>query len=121
MEGGELAEDKEERAEAGEVEKERGVMAEAGEVEKQTFQCSDCEKKYAFIHKLQNHQAWGCKKKKEVEKVEIDFARRPLSSNVFCVKSKGEDHVDAESVGAKPSKVDFLKHIIHYLSNSFRS
>ena len=97
------------------------VRAEAGEVEKQTFQCSDCEKKYAFIHKLQNHQAWGCKKKKEVEKVEIDFARRPLSSNVFCVKSKGEDHVDAESVGAKPSKVDFLKHIIHYLSNSFRS
>ena len=49
----------------------------AGEVEKEHFQCSDCDKKYSFS------QTWSCKKKKEVE---IDFARRPLSSNVFSVK-----------------------------------
>ena len=60
--GGECAEDEEEKAEAGEVEKERGVMpedeevkAEGGEVEKKTFQCMDCDKKYAFLHKLKNH------------------------------------------------------------------
>ena len=46
------------------MEKERGVMpedeevkAEGGEVEKKTFQCIYCDKKYAFLHKLQNHQA----------------------------------------------------------------
>ena len=55
-------------------EEERAV---AGEVEKEHFQCSDCDKKYSFS------QTWSCKKKKEVE---IDFARRPLSSNVFSVK-----------------------------------
>ena len=48
--GGEWAEDEEEKAEAGEVEKERGVMPEdeevkaEEEVEKERFQCSDCEK-----------------------------------------------------------------------------
>ena len=54
--GGELAEDEEERAEARKVEKERGVMAKAGEVEKETFKCSDCEKHYTFLHKLQHHK-----------------------------------------------------------------
>ena len=133
-EGGEWAEDEEEKAEAEEVEKERGVMpedkevkVEGEEVEKKTFQCSDCNKNYSFLHKLQHHQTWSCKKKTEVEKMEINFARRLLSSNVFCVKSKGEDPVDAEVVGgqhadAKSSKVDFLGgYIIHYLSTSFRS
>ena len=51
-EGGEMDEDKEERAEA-------------GEVEKDYFQCSDCDKKVSFILKLKNHQAWSCKKKNE--------------------------------------------------------
>ena len=71
MEGGEVAEDEEERAEAGEAEKERGVMAkdkevreEAGVVEKETYKCSDCEKHYAFLNKLQHHKPWSCKKKK---------------------------------------------------------
>ena len=48
------------------MEKESGVVAdeeeeraEAGEVEKEHFQCSDCDKKYSFIHKLKNHQAWS--------------------------------------------------------------
>ena len=52
------------------MEKERGVMpedeevkAEGGEVEKERFQCSDCEKTYSFLHKLQHHQTWSCKKK----------------------------------------------------------
>ena len=119
--GGEWAEDEEEKAEAGEEEKERGVMpedeevkAEGGEVEKKTFQCMDCDKKYAFLHKLKNHQVWSCKGK-EGEKLEIDVARRAHSSNVFCVKSKGEDPVDAEPVGANPSKVDFLKCTYHSL------
>ena len=125
--GGEWAEDEEEKAEAGEVEKERGVMpedeevkAEGGEVEKKTFQCMDCDKKYAFLHKLKNHQVWSCKGK-EGEKLEIDVARRAHSSNVFCVKSKGEDPVDAEPVCANPSKVDFLKCTYHSLSIFFRS
>ena len=63
-------------------EEERAV---AGEVEKEHFQCSDCDKKYSFS------QTWSCKKKKEVE---IDFARRPLSSNVFSVKRMEGDIVD---------------------------
>ena len=50
--------------------------AEGEEVEKKTFQCSDCEKNYSFLYKLQQQQAWSCKKK-EVEKIEINFASRP--------------------------------------------
>ena len=48
------------------MEKESGVVAdeeeeraEAVEVEKEHFQWSDCDKKYSFIHKLKNHQAWS--------------------------------------------------------------
>ena len=62
----------------------------AVEVEKEHFQCSDCDKKYSFSHTLKN-QTWSCMKKKEVE---IDFARRPLSSNVFSVKHMEGDIVD---------------------------
>ena len=66
MEGGEVAEGEEERAEAGEAEQERGVMAkdkevreEAGVVEKETYKCSDCEKHYAFLQSCStiNHGA----------------------------------------------------------------
>ena len=64
-----MAEDEEERAE---VEKERGVMAkdkevreEAGVVEKETYKCSDCEKHYAFLHKLQHHKPWSCMQEEE--------------------------------------------------------
>ena len=63
------------------MEADEEVGAEREEVEEKTFQCSDCEKNYSFLHKLQQHQTWSCKKK-EVEKIEINFARRPLSSNV---------------------------------------
>ena len=70
------------------MEADEEVGAEGEEVEKKTFQCSDCEKNYSFLHKLQQHQTWSCKKK-EVEKIKISFARRPLSSNVFSlVKTK---------------------------------
>ena len=140
MEGGELAEaeDEEERAEAGEVEKERAeagevekereVMAEdeeeraeAGEVEKETFQCSDCYKKYAFIHKLKSHQAWSCKGKEEVEKIKIDFARRPMSSNIFSVKSKEGDIV-VSSVGKdKPVMVVLCLKLISDENKTFRT
>ena len=101
MERGVMAED-EEKAEAGEVEKERGeqgsqvkqremeVMAEdeeekaeAGEVEKERFRCSDCEKDYAFLHKLLHQKTRNCKKKEEV-----GVAKRPLSSNVFSLESE---------------------------------
>ena len=110
MEGGELAEaeDEEERAEAGEVEKE-------------TFQCSDCYKKYAFIHKLKSHQAWSCKGKKEVEKIKIDFARRPMSSNIFSVKSKEGDIV-VSSVGKdKPVTVVLCLKLISDENKTFRT
>ena len=76
-------------------------------MEKETFKCSDCDKKYAFIHKLKNHQAWSCNEKKEVEKIKIDFARRPLSSNVFSVKSKEGDIVDSSVARIKPVLVKF--------------
>ena len=70
------------------MEADEEVGAEGEEVEKKTFQCSDCEKNYSFLYKLQQHQTWSCKKKK-VEKIEINFARRPLSSKVFSlVKTK---------------------------------
>ena len=68
---------------------ERGVMAEdeekaeAGEVEKERFRCSDCEKDYAFLHKLLHHKTRNCKKKEEV-----GVAKRPLSSNVFSLESE---------------------------------
>ena len=81
-ERGVMAEEEEERVEAGEVEKERGeqgnkvkqkergVMAEeeeekaeAGKVVKERFKCSEWDKDYAFLHKLQNHKIWSCKKK----------------------------------------------------------
>ena len=68
------------------VEEEEEERAVAVEVEKEHFQCSDCDKKYSFSHTLKN-QTWSCKKKKEVE---INFARRPLSSNVFSVKRRWE-------------------------------
>ena len=47
-----MAEDEEEKTEAGEVEKER-------------FKCSECEKDYAFLHKLLHHKTWNCKKKEK--------------------------------------------------------
>ena len=127
MEGGELADDEEERAEAGEVEKERGVMpedeevrAEGGEVEKKTFQCSDCEKHYSFLHKLQHHQTWSCKKKKEVEKIKIDFARRPLSFNVFSVSKKGD--IGESSVARdKPAMVELCLKVMVDKNTTFRS
>ena len=104
--------DEEQKAEAGEVEKERGVMpedeevkAEGGEVEKERFQCSDCEKTYSFLHKLQHHQTWSCKKK-EVEKIEVDFARRALSSNVFSSTSKEGDIADSSASRDKPVMVE---------------
>ena len=105
MEGGEVAKGEEERAEA---EKERGVMVkdkevreEAGVVEKETYKCSDCEKHYAFLNKLQHHKPWSCKKKKEVKKIAINRTRRPLSSNVFSVKRK-EDDIGDSSVANLP-------------------
>ena len=85
--GWDLEGDEERRRSVGEqseceMEADEEVGAEREEVEEKTFQCSDCEKNYSFLHKLQQHQTWSCKKK-EVEKIEINFARRPLSSNVF--------------------------------------
>ena len=128
--------EEEERAEAGEVEKERGeqgnkvkqkergVMAEeeeekaeAGKVVKERFKCSEWDKDYAFLHKLQNHKIWSCKKKKEAEEIKRDFARRQLSSNVFSLESKVSEKavpVAADPAHANPSKVDSLKNIIHY-------
>ena len=135
-ERGVMVEEEEERAEAGEVEKERGeqgnkvkqkergVMAEeeeekaeAGKVVKERFKCSEWDKDYAFLHKLQNHKIWSCKKKKEAEEIKRDFARRQLSSNVFSLESKVSEKavpVAADPAHANPSKVDSLKNIIHY-------
>ena len=133
---GVMVKKEEERAEAGEVEKERGeqgnkvkqkergVMAEeeeekaeAGKVVKERFKCSEWDKDYAFLHKLQNHKIWSCKKKKEAEEIKRDFARRQLSSNVFSLESKVSEKavpVAADPAHANPSKVDSLKNIIHY-------
>ena len=67
-----MAEVEKERGEQGSKVKqsEMGVMAEdeeekaeAGEVEKGRFKCSDCEKDYAFLHKLLHHKTRNCKKK----------------------------------------------------------
>ena len=133
-ERGVMAEEEEERVEAGEVEKERGeqgnkvkqkergVMAEeeekaeAGKVVKERFKCSEWDKDYAFLHKLQNHKIWICKKK-EADEIKRDFARRQLSSNVFSLESKVSEKavpVAADPAHANPSKVDSLKNIIHY-------
>ena len=85
--GWDLEGDEERRRSVGE-QSECEMGAEREDVEEKTFQCSDCEKNYSFLHKLQQHQTWSCKKK-EVEKIEINFTRRPLSSNVFSmVKTK---------------------------------
>ena len=104
--------------------KERGVMAEeeeekaeAGKVVKERFKCSEWDKDYAFLHKLQNHKIWSCKKKKEAEEIKRDFARRQLSSNVFSLESKVSEKavpVAADPAHANPSKVGSLKNIIHY-------
>ena len=110
------------------MEKERGVMpedeevkAEGGEVEKKTFQCSDCDKNYSFLHKLQHHQTWSCKKKKEVEKIEIDFGRRPLSSNVFSVKTKEGDIGDSSVGRDKPAMVELCLKVMLGKNTTFRS
>ncbi len=99
-----MAEEEEEKAEARKVVKER-------------FKCSEWDKDYAFLHKLQNHKIWSCKKKKEAEEIKRDFARRQLSSNVFSLESKVSEKavpVAADPAHANPSKVDSLKNIIHY-------
>ena len=46
-----------------EMEADEEVGAEREEVEEKTFQCSDCEKNFSFLYKLQQHQTWSCKKK----------------------------------------------------------
>ena len=106
-EGGEWAEDEEEKAEG-------------GEVEKKTFQCSDCGKNYSFLHKLQHHQTWSCKKK-EAEKIEINVARRPLSSNVFSVKTKEGDTDDSSVVRDKPAMVELCLKVMSYKNITCRS
>ena len=84
------------------MEADEEVGAEGEEVEKKTFQCSDCEKNYSFLYKLQQHQTWSCKKK-EVEMIEINFARGPLSSNVFSVeKTKEGDSGEYSVAREKP-------------------
>jgi len=55
-------------------------------VKKESFKCGDCEKDYAFL--LVRHKTWNCKKKEEVENIKMDFARRPVSSNVFSLESE---------------------------------
>ena len=99
------------------MEKERGVMPEDEEVRAEG---SDCDKNYSFLHKLQHHQTWSCKKKKEVEKIKIDFARRPLSSNVFSV-CKGGD-IGESSVGRdKPAMVELCLKVMVDKNTTFRS
>ena len=71
------------------------------------FQCSECSKSYSFLHKLQHHQLWGCKKKKQEE--QLDFARRPSSSNVFSFTTNesaedSNDHI-ASRVDVAPRRV----------------
>ena len=70
------------------------------------FHCTECSKSYSFAHKLHHHQTWGCRKDKQEQ---LDFARRPLSSNVFSFTSKEgeEDQSDGIDSGAnvKPESV----------------
>ena len=77
------------------MEKERGVMpedeevkAEGGEVEKERFQCSDCEKTYSFLHKLQHHQTWSCKKK-EVEKIDGRLCQEGIKFKCVLLNEQG--------------------------------
>ena len=45
--------------------KDKEVREEAGVVEKETYKCSDCEKHYAFLNKLQHHKPWSCMQEEE--------------------------------------------------------
>ena len=76
-------------------------------VEKETYKCSDCEKHYAFLNKLQHHKPWSCKKKKEVKKIAMNHTRRPLSSNVFSVKRKEGDIGDSSVARDKPAMIKY--------------
>ena len=107
------AKDEEEKAEAGEVEKERGVMpedeeveAEGGEVEKERkmseYQCNQCGKKYAYMHKLKHHITWLCKEHAP-RLLEVE-PRRKFSSNIYQLPSINEREEEVEKRGEEPGE-----------------
>ena len=86
------------------------MRAEGGEVEKKTFDCCDCGKKYSFLHKLQHHQTWSCKKEKEGETCMLSSPRRIGSQNCFFLPPTPEkcENGDVEYEGESNSKEVFF-------------
>ena len=70
------------------------------------FKCDQCDKQYAYVHKLQHHLVWNCKGNKS-ETHMLSSPRRSGSSNCFVLPptpAKGDD--DVELVGAGKEKDD---------------
>ena len=70
------------------------------------FKCDQCDKQYAYVHKLQHHLVWNCKGNKS-ETHMLSSPRRSGSSNCFVLPpthAKGDD--DVELVGAQREKDD---------------
>ena len=86
------------------------MRAEGGEGEKKTFDCCDCGKKYSFLHKLQHHQTWSCKKEKEGETCMLSSPRRIGSQNCFFLPPTPEkcENGDVEYEGESNSKEVFF-------------
>ena len=80
-----MAKDEEERAEAGEVEKEKKVRE---------YQCNQCGKKYAYLHKLKHHITWLCKEHAP-RLVEVE-PRREFSSNIYQLPTIHEREEEVE-------------------------
>ena len=73
-----MAKDEEEKEEAGEVEKEERVRE---------YQCHQCGRKYAYMHKLKHHITWLCKER-AARLVEVE-PRREFSSNIYELPTIG--------------------------------
>ena len=92
-EGGVMAEDEEERAEAREVEKEEKVM----------YHCHQCGKNYTYMHKLKHHMTWLCKERAS-RAVEVE-PRREFSSNIYELPTIDEREEEGEGAGSVASGI----------------
>ena len=84
---------KEGKEEAGEVEKEEKVRE---------YQCHQCGRKYAYMHKLKHHITWLCKEHAP-RLLEVE-PRRKFSSNIYQLPSINEREEEVEKRGEEPGE-----------------
>ena len=89
-----MAKAEEEKEEAGEVEKEERVRE---------YQCHQCGRKYAYMHKLKHHITWLCKER-AARLVEVE-PRREFSSNIYELPTIDEREEEGEGAGSVASGI----------------